>query len=608
MSNPPEDTPNQQTPTDEHAASKKAAEPQSPEAASGQQGDEPAQQQSSASAGTPESAPKRKIRIGSQRSSKPLSSMKPVPPPMDMRPAKARAQPQETASTEQSKKDAEQPTKVEAQPAAEQAKKESQQPTTEAAKPPAREPKQAQQQKSFSDMAAEQSPEIAASVEKVLSKKEQPAPSSTAESAETEPADEDIPEVAFKPPSQEDLDAEIEAALGDVSLDDILAGEEQSTAKAGEQLAPETRLPAPVMKVGREYVFFALGSRNQGIAGLRQFREPPAPGETMDVVIQKFDAEEGLYEVTVPGASVEVADWGDIDEGVVVEARVTGHNTGGLECEVNRIRGFIPMSQIALHRVENPEDYVGQKLACVVTEANEQRGNLVLSHRAMLEREQEENREKFFEQLEVGQVHQATVRKLMDFGAFAEIAPGVDGLIHISQLSWDRVDHPSDVLKEGQKVEVKIEKIDPHARKIGLSYRELQDNPWNNVARKYPVGSIVSGTVSRVAQFGAFVKLEPGVEGLVHISELAHHRVSRPGSVVKEGQEVEVKVLDVDEEKQRISLSMKEARQPPADESNTSAEDAADEPPRELAVPHYKGPLKGGTDKKTGGEKFGLNW
>ena len=527
-----------------------------------------------------EAAPKRKIRIGSQRSTTPVSSLKPAPQSLDMRPPKP----------------------VEKAPVA-PAETEAPEPKGEPATEPTQDNDETQtDQPSFSDLAAEQSPDIAASVAKVLGKSEDEAESETI-------TPEDLPEVQFKEQSNEDLEQEIEAALGGMSLDDILAGEEQATAKAGEQLAVETRLPGTVMKVDREYVFFALGSRNQGVAGRRQFKEAPAPGETMDVVIQRFDAEEGLYEVTVPGASVEVADWGDVAEGVVVEARVTGHNTGGLECEVNHLRGFIPMSQISLHRVENAEEYVGQKLACVVTEANEQRQNLVLSHRAMLEREQEENREKLFTQLEVGQVHKATVRKLMDFGAFAEIAPGVDGLIHISQLSWDRVNHPSDVLKEGQQVEVKIEKIDPDTRKIGLSYRELQDNPWNNVTSKYPTGAMVSGTVSRVAQFGAFVKLEPGVEGLVHVSELAHHRVHRVDSVVKEGQEVEVKVLEVDEDKQRISLSMKAATQPPPEATKKEeVEDEAPEEPRELAVAQRKGPLKGGMNKKSGGDKFGLNW
>ena len=540
------------------------------------------EQTSEAASTQPESSgeqtPKRKIRIGSQRSAKPVSSMKAAPQTLDMRP---KPQPPQ----------AEAPSQAPPQPAEEQTP------------PPAAEDTvDKESEPSFSELAAQQSPDIAASVAKVLKQPAEEAP-------QEEVTADDVPEVQFKEQLNEDLEQEIEAALGGMSLDDILAGEEQATAKAGEELATETRLPGTVMKVDREYVFFSLGSRNQGIAGRRQFREPPEVGATMDVVIQKFDAEEGLYEVTVPGASVEVADWGDVDEGVVVAARVTGHNSGGLECEVNHIRGFIPMSQISLHRVENAEDYVGQKLACVVTEANPQRQNLVLSHRAMLEREQEVNREKLFTSLEVGQVHKATIRKLMDFGAFAEIAPGVDGLIHISQLSWERVKHPSDVLTEGQQVEVKIEKIDPDTRKIGLSYRELQDNPWDNVTSKYHPGALVSGTVSRIAQFGAFVKLEPGVEGLVHISELAHHRVHRVDTVVKEGQEVEVKVLEVDQDKQRISLSMKAAVQPPAEETKPEeAEDDTPEEPRELAIAPRKGALKGGMNKKSGGEEFGLNW
>ncbi len=518
--------------------------------------------------------------------------MKPVPPPLDLRPVKRseESKPEESADEEAAEPEvkAEEPS----QPA-------------EAAKPQAAQVRE----KSFSEM-ADESPDIAASVAQVLAKKVPPqADAAVADApAESEPI---VPESVdvTEPFADEDLDQEVEAALGGMSLDDILAGEEKATAKAAEEAAPETRVTATVLKVDREFVFFSLGSRNEGVAGLRQFKAPPAAGESMDVIIQKFDADEGLYEVTVPGASVAVADWGDLSEGLVVDAVITGHNTGGLECEVNHIRGFIPISQISLYRVENCEEFVGQKLACVVTEANPQRGNLVLSHRAMLEREREENRKHFFQTLEVGQAHEGTVRKLMDFGAFVEIAPGVDGLIHISQLSWDRVNHPSDVLTEGQKVQVRIEKIDAESGKIGLSYRELQDNPWNNVDRKYPIGVVVSGTVTRIAQFGAFVKLEPGVEGLVHISELAHHRVQRASSVVQEGQEVEVKVLEVDGEKQRISLSMKATQQPPAADAKPQAAEEEDEPPRELAVTRQrKGPLKGGTNKKTGGEDIGLTW
>lgn len=542
-----------------------------------------------------DSADKKRIRIGSQRSATPVSPMKPTPPPMDLRPLRKPDEP----------KPAPQPEKVE-KPAAE---------------------------KSFSELAGEESADLSAAVARALAKgkTEEQAPS-TEHSVPSTPspvADVASPAPTVPPPRKQkdasatqkpvpveiprrvsdELEAEIAAALGDMSLDDMMATEARTSEKLGQMIAAETRLPGTVMKIDRDNVFFALGSRNEGIAGMRQFREPPGIGQTFDVIVQKFDAEEGLYEVSVPGGSVQVDDWGDIADGMIVEARVTGHNTGGLECEVGHIRGFIPASQVSVYRVENMEEFVGQKLTCVVTEAKPERRNLVLSRRAMLEREREENRKTFFEKLEPGQTFEGTVRKLMDFGAFVEIEPGVDGLIHVSQLSWERVKHPSDVLKEGQKVQVKIEKVDPVTGKIGLSYRELQDNPWNNVDRKYPVGSNVKGVVSRLAQFGAFVKLEPGVEGLIHVSELAHHRVHRVDSVVKEGDEVEVKIVEVNPETQRIGLSLKATKAPPVKAADVKKEEEeVDEPRRELAVAKRPGKLKGGTNKKTGGEGIGLAW
>jgi small subunit ribosomal protein S1 len=293
----------------------------------------------------------------------------------------------------------------------------------------------------------------------------------------------------------------------------------------------------------------------------------------------------------------------------VVEARVTGSNTGGLECTVNNIRAFIPASQIALYRVEDFTDYVGKKLACVVQDANERRGKLVLSHKAFLKQEQEEARAAFFQTLEVGQEYEGNVRRLMDFGAFVEIRPGVDGLIPLGELSWERVAHPRDVLEEGQRVKVKIRTFDPETGKISLSLRQTQESPWDQIDQKYHVGDVVPGVVSRIAKFGAFVKLEPGVEGLVHVSELAHHRVYQVGNVVKEGQEVQVKVLNVDPQEQRINLSLKQAQAAPQPKTEEKAEEeAAEEPAREPTVPQRKGPLKGGTDRKSGGEDLGLKW
>ncbi len=273
--------------------------------------------------------------------------------------------------------------------------------------------------------------------------------------------------------------------------------------------------------------------------------------------MQRFNAEEGLYDLSLPGMAVELGNWDEVHEGMLVDAQVTGHNTGGLECEVNHIRGFIPVSQISLYRVEDLAQFVGQRFACLITDANPARKNLVLSRRAVLEREKEEKKQAFFESLAPGQVYEGTVRKLMDFGAFVELGNGVDGLLHISQLSWGRIKHPSEVVQEGQPIRVRIEKIDRETGRIGLSYREMIENPWTAAAGKYPHNSVVRGKVTRLMEFGAFVELEPGVEGLVHISELSHKRIWRASDVVKEGEEVEVLVLNVNPEAQRMSLSIK---------------------------------------------------
>jgi small subunit ribosomal protein S1 len=227
----------------------------------------------------------------------------------------------------------------------------------------------------------------------------------------------------------------------------------------------------------------------------------------------------------------------------------------------------------------------------------------------VLERERVEQRAQRLAAIEVGAAVKGTVRKIMDFGAFVDIG-GLDGLLHISQLSWERVKHPSEVLQEGQEIDVRVDKIDPQTGKIGLSYRSLQEHPWANIQTRFSVGSIVKGTVTRIAEFGAFVRLATGVEGLVHLSELAHYRVQRVGSVVSEGQEVEVKVLSIEEEKQRIGLSLKAAQAPPAGaelESEVEPEAQETETPRKF-VRKPQGPLKGGTGGSAGGDRFGLKW
>ena len=258
--------------------------------------------------------------------------------------------------------------------------------------------------------------------------------------------------------------------------------------------------------------------------------------------------------------------------------------------------------------MENFGDYVNQKLQCVVTEVNEtQKRNWFSGRRAILERANEAKREELLKTLAPGMTVDGVVTKLMDFGAFVDIG-GVEGLVHVSKMSWDRVSHPKEVLEPGQKISVKIEKLGESNKKISLSYRDTLENPWTSIDSKYPVNAVVQGTVSRLAQFGAFVKLEPGVEGLVHISELAHHRVMAVKNVVNQGDQIEVKVLSVDPEAQKIGLSLKATQakpEKPADSKPTEEEPVELRP---SAVKKCDEPLKGGRDKPSGGEQFGLNW
>ncbi len=335
----------------------------------------------------------------------------------------------------------------------------------------------------------------------------------------------------------------------------------------------------------------------------------PEIGTQIEVIIVQFNTEQGLYEVSLPNVAVSVGNWDEVQDGQVVEVTITGSNKGGLECQVSGLRGFMPMGQISIYRVENAEQYVGQRMTCVVTEANRDRRNLVVSRRAIMERERREQRDKLLAELAPGQIRDGTVRSLQDFGAFIDLG-GIDGLIHISQLSWDHIGHPREVLEVGQKVKVRVDKVNQEKGKIGLAYRDLGENPWTNVPTKYAIGSSVKGSVTKLMQFGAFVKLEPGVEGLIHISELGHGRVHRTGDVVSEGQDVEVKILSVDPEAQRIGLSLKAMLPPPEKPDKSMPDKEKSETAEESNRPRRKPDmnLKGGIGGPSGGEQFGLKW
>jgi small subunit ribosomal protein S1 len=397
------------------------------------------------------------------------------------------------------------------------------------------------------------------------------------------------------PPKMSDLDAEIagelEAAMAGFSEQELLVQEPRKSKTDAPQ--QPGRKKGKVMSVHGPDVFIDIpGGRAQGVLPLLQFPEgPPAPGTEVEVHIEGYDNANGLLLLSRKGAAVD-ADWSSIAEGMTVEARVTATNKGGLQVDVNGIRGFMPISQVELFRIENLDPYVNQRLLSLVTEVDPVERNLVVSRRALLEREREEAAAKLWTELAEGQVREGIVRSVRDFGAFVDLG-GADGLLHISEMSWNRVQDASKVVQPGQRVKVVVLKVDRERRKISLGLKQLTASPWDDVDLRFPHSTIATGKVTRLADFGAFVELEPGIEGLIHVSELAPQRVWRVADIVQEGQEVKVMILSVDKEKRRIALSLKAAlprEEPKAEEEAEEEEDEIEEkPPRPRTTP-----LRGG--------------
>ncbi len=388
-----------------------------------------------------------------------------------------------------------------------------------------------------------------------------------------------------------DIESELEAAMGGLS-DKDLYGEPAKGRRPPVPAEPGGRKKGRIVAVHGPDVFVDIpGGRSQGMLPMTQFPEgPPTVGSEVEVHIEGYDAANGILLLTRQGAAVE-ADWSTVASGMIVEARVTATNKGGLSVDVDGIRGFMPISQIDLYRVEDVEQYVNQRLRCLVTEADKEERNLVVSRRALLEKEREEAREKLWLELAEGQVRSGIVRSLKEFGAFVDLG-GVDGLLHVSEMSWARVQNVSDVVQPGQTVKVVVLKIDRERRKVSLGLKQLTPSPWDNITEKYPLNALVKGKVTRLMEFGAFVELEPGVEGLIHISELSPQRVRRVVDVVQPGQEVQVMVLRVDPAERKLSLSLK-AAMPEQGEPTAEPEDEGEEvevkPPRPRTTP-----LRGG--------------
>lgn len=244
------------------------------------------------------------------------------------------------------------------------------------------------------------------------------------------------------------------------------------------------------------------------------------------------------------------------NSGEVFDAEVKDVVKGGLVVDLG-VRGFVPASLVEAHYVEDFSNYKGQTIAFKIVELDKEKNRLILSHRAVVEEEKGRQKKNLLNSIHPGQVIDGTVQRITDFGAFVDIG-GIDGLVHISQLSYKHVEKPTEVVQEGQQVKVKVLNVDRDNERISLSIKETQPGPWSNISEKASKGSTLTGTVRRLVSYGAFVEVFPGVEGLVHISQIAHKHIATPHEVLKEGQEVKVKVLDANEQDQRLSLSIKD--------------------------------------------------
>ncbi len=386
-----------------------------------------------------------------------------------------------------------------------------------------------------------------------------------------------------------ELQAEIEAALGGASLDDLL-DENPERRKRGEARTIKTGVVAAIHGPN---VLVEFGPKMQGSCPKLQFETLPNVGDSLDFVVERRD-KDGMLVLSRQGA-IQKATWDALEIGQIVEAMCTGTNKGGLDMEVANHKAFMPAGHVELFHVPDLSIFAGQKFACEVIELDRRQNRIVLSRRAVLQAERQEKQAETLENLEVGATIDATITSIKPYGAFADIG-GVEGLIHISEMSWDRISDPSKFVKSGDLVRVQILDIDnEHAPpKIALGMKQLIEDPMISTIGSIEVGENTTGTVTRLAAFGAFVNIGEGVEGLVHISELSHQRIKSAKDAVKEGQEVIVRVLSVDPATRRIALSLKQAQgEEGGEETPTREEDPAI---RKLREKFGGGDLKGGID------------
>lgn len=353
-----------------------------------------------------------------------------------------------------------------------------------------------------------------------------------------------------------------------------------------------------IVRIDKDEVLVDIGYKSEGLIPNNELsiRKGADPMEIVELgqhiealVLQKEDAD-GRLILSAKRAAFERA-WKRIEESYndqrTVEGPVIEVVKGGLIIDIG-LRGFLPASLVDIRRVRNLDSFLGQRLECKVIELNRSRNNVVLSRRAVLEEERKEERDKILTNLEEGEIVQGVVSNLVDFGAFVDLE-GIDGLIHISELSWNHVDHPSEVVEVGEEVEVKVLEVDRDRERISLGLKQTRKDPWQEIVEQVEIGGQITGRITKLVSFGAFVEVAEGVEGLIHISELAEHHVETPDEIVRSGDEVEARIIDVDAKRRRLSLSLrpkKEEREEkeeerPAREERPRSEDRSERPRRE---------------------------
>jgi small subunit ribosomal protein S1 len=321
-----------------------------------------------------------------------------------------------------------------------------------------------------------------------------------------------------------------------------------------------------VVRIDNDEVLVDIGYKSEGVIpsnelSIRKAVDPHDEvemGEEVDALVLTKEDQDGRLIMSKKRARFEKA-WRRIEaaaeSGEPVEGTVIEVVKGGLIIDLG-VRGFLPASLVDIRRVPNLDEYLGTKIECKVIELNRSRNNVVLSRRAVLEEERKEQRQEILDRLQPGLIVEGQISNIVDFGAFVDLN-GIDGLIHISELSWSHVNHPSEILSIGDTVAVKVLDIDRERQRISLGLKQTQEDPWQRVVDTYNVGDELEGTVTKVVTFGAFVEILDGVEGLVHISELAPHHVENPREIVAPGDDVKVKILEIDSERRRLSLSVK---------------------------------------------------